>query len=98
MRGVDFLRLCLVVVSCNQLGCSEYESDLLTRTPAPQDADAAFGGDGGARDGGGSADTGPNSDAAAMPDCRPNPDPLCPDICTETCNGKDDDCDNSIDE
>jgi hypothetical protein len=43
-------------------------------------------------------------DGAIHQDCRPNPNPdpdaaaTCPEICTEACNGLDDDCDGKIDE
>src|SRR6185503_17595850 len=40
-------------------------------------------------------------DASVDPGCRLNPDredEVCPQICPETCNGKDDDCDRKLDE
>jgi hypothetical protein len=98
-RWTDAATLVLALACCALLGCSAYEPRLLPPASQP-DAGPAVEGDGGA-DSGASSDSGAEEDAAVRPGCRPNPlasDPLCPEICSESCNGLDDDCDGRADE
>jgi hypothetical protein len=94
--------------------CNAYDPNLAKQGKPPMgggidtpDSGSSDAGDASTEDG--AVDSG--SDAAApngedgggfQQDCQPNPDPAgaatCPEICTEVCNGLDDDCDGTADE
>lgn len=96
--------MCLVVA-----GCTTVDATLVPpMPPGDGDGDGVGNGDGdgdvepgGDGDGDGDVEPGGDGDGDAVQTCRPNPDvdnEVCTQICPETCNGRDDDCDQRVDE
>ena len=98
-----------LVLACGLLAlvaCNVYDPSLLKgaiyagHVDAGKAPDAAADGDA-MIDASSAADSGladAGSDAASEPQCVATEDPDCPMRCSETCNGRDDDCDGVVDE
>ena len=93
-----------VALAAGIIACGEYDRRLLAPTAGPSADSGQHEGSRDAASAGANAEPpvdGATIDASdAGPSCRshPSPTPACPQICDETCNGQDDDCDGATDE